>query len=232
VPWRTYQQDVATFFRSLGLEATTDEPVHGVRTTHSVDVAVRWTHFGLNLLWIIECKHWRRRVSKVHVLALQSIVEQVGADRGLMMCEAGFQTGAEEVARRSNVHLTSLSDLRVSAEYELGMIGLRTLLARVRECRRRYWQLDKLRRIQSGLRPPVGVFGYSVTATLEAVEAHINAGFAGHWPSRSADPTKAVLDRAVGVRTDAMGPAQLLRDLEPYVLEVERRLAASEGGKD
>jgi restriction system protein len=231
-PWRIYQEEVAVFFRSLGLQATTDELVYGVRTSHRVDVAVRWTRFGLNLFWIIECKRWRRRVSKVHVLALQSIVQQVGADRGLMMSEAGFQTGAEEVARRSNVHLMSLSDLRVSAENELGMIGLRSLLSRVGDCRRRYWQLDKDTRIQCGLRPPAGVFGYSVRATLDAVEAHINSGLAEQWPSGSADPADAVLVGAHGVRTDAMGPAELLRDLEPYLQEVERRLTAAEGGKE
>jgi hypothetical protein len=37
-PWREYQEDVAAFFRSLGLEAETDVTLQGVRTSHDLDV--------------------------------------------------------------------------------------------------------------------------------------------------------------------------------------------------
>ena len=38
--WEDYQEEVAVFFRSLGLNASTDVKVQGVRTTHDVDVLV------------------------------------------------------------------------------------------------------------------------------------------------------------------------------------------------
>jgi restriction system protein len=112
--WHDYQEEAATFFRDLGLEATTDETISGARGTHKVDVAVRTKRIGIPQLWIVECKLWRRSVGKLHVLALGNIVQDVGADRGIMLSESGFQAGAIRQAEHSNVTLTDLSDLRES----------------------------------------------------------------------------------------------------------------------
>lgn len=73
-PWRDYQEEAAEFFRSLGLDASTNVSVDGVRTTHDVDVLVRSHHAGFDVLWLVECKLWKTPVSKLHVLALREIV--------------------------------------------------------------------------------------------------------------------------------------------------------------
>lgn len=91
--WNRYQEEVASFFRSLGLEAETNATVQGIRTSHDIDVLVCSSHVGFDLIWIVECKHWGKRVSKLHVLALREIVADVGADRGILMAESGFQQG-------------------------------------------------------------------------------------------------------------------------------------------
>jgi hypothetical protein len=44
--WSGYQEEVAGFFRSLGLSATTNATIEGVRTSHDVDVVVRSKHAG------------------------------------------------------------------------------------------------------------------------------------------------------------------------------------------
>src|SRR5262249_38211470 len=64
--------------------------------------------------WIVECKWWRRAVSKVHVAALANIVQDVGADRGILLTETGFQTGATRLASLSNITLTSLTEWKES----------------------------------------------------------------------------------------------------------------------
>jgi hypothetical protein len=38
--WREYQEEAAALFRSLGLDAATDERVDGARGLHSVDVVL------------------------------------------------------------------------------------------------------------------------------------------------------------------------------------------------
>jgi restriction system protein len=37
--WQEDQEEAAVFFRSLGLDATTNHTVQGVRTTHDIDVS-------------------------------------------------------------------------------------------------------------------------------------------------------------------------------------------------
>jgi hypothetical protein len=39
--WKEYQEEVASSFRNLGLEADTDVSIEGVRTTHDIDVYVK-----------------------------------------------------------------------------------------------------------------------------------------------------------------------------------------------
>lgn len=49
--WSDYQEEVARFFRELGLDARTNVTIDGVRTTHDVDVVVRSRHTGLEVVW-------------------------------------------------------------------------------------------------------------------------------------------------------------------------------------
>lgn len=60
--WRTYQQEIADFFRSLGLAATVDAQVDGVRARHTIDVRVTFERFGIQHRWVVERKHWRSRI--------------------------------------------------------------------------------------------------------------------------------------------------------------------------
>ena len=70
VAWKEYQEEATSFFRSLGLDASTDVTVDGVRTTHDIDVLVKSHHVGFEITWVVECKHWKTRVSKLHVLGV------------------------------------------------------------------------------------------------------------------------------------------------------------------
>ena len=113
--WKDYQEETAAFFRGLGLDVQTGVRIKGARTHHEIDVLVRSHHVGFEVLWIVECKQWQSRVSKLHVLALRQIVTEVGADRGILVSEAGFQSGATEAAALTNVWVTSLATLRRTA---------------------------------------------------------------------------------------------------------------------
>jgi hypothetical protein len=169
--WSEYQEEVAQFFRDLGLTAETNAEIAGVRTTHKIDVVVRSKHAGFALMWLVECKQWKSPVPKEKVFALRSIVEDTGSDRGFIMAESGYQSGALEAARLTNTLLTSLRDLREPLAYELGTTKVESLWVRCDSCRSRYWAIDKQDRIDLGLRPDVGAAGYSGKIVIEAVEA-------------------------------------------------------------
>lgn len=150
--WKIYQEDVASYFRSLGLTATTNITVDGARTSHDVDVLVKSHHVGFDITWIVECKKWKTRITKLHVLALRQIVADVGADRGILLCEVGFQSGAQEAANLTNIQLTSIEEMRGAARDSIYAMQIRDLLDRAGSCRDRYWDISKDERIEHGLR--------------------------------------------------------------------------------
>ncbi len=223
--WRDYQEETAQFFESLGLEATTDKAVQGVRTSHKVDVFVKSQHVGFDVTWIVECKQWTSRVTKLHVLALREIVTDLGADRGILLSEAGFQSGAFEAATLTNVRLTSLDSLRNTARQEIDLMRLRDVHDHNHICKKRYWNLPKTRRIDCGLRPDLADGGYSATHFIDLVEKVLALAFRGSYPFEI-DGLSAVA--VLGDHRQFDTPQEVLALVEPIVADVEARLTACE----
>lgn len=133
--WKDYQEEAAEFFRSLGLKSSTDVKMKGVRTEHDVDILVKIDVAGLSIKWIIECKCWKSPVNKLHVLALREIVADLGVDRGIILCEVGFQSGAVEAANLTNVQVSSLDKLSITSRDAIASFRLKELFDRNSVCR-------------------------------------------------------------------------------------------------
>jgi hypothetical protein len=114
--WRRYQYDAAAYFRSIGFDAAVEAEIEGARGLHKLDVFVTGGIYGLAIRWVVECKDWSTNIPKEKVLALQSIIQDVGADRGILLSEVGFQSGAIRASRNTNITLTSLADLRSNSQ--------------------------------------------------------------------------------------------------------------------
>lgn len=117
--WKHYQNEIGEFFRGLGCDAEVEAKVVGVRAEHEIDVWVRFKKFGLETRWVIECKYWNSAVPKEKVLALRSVVEDVGADRGILISAGGFQSGAVRASEKTNITLTDLDGLKETAQEDL-----------------------------------------------------------------------------------------------------------------
>jgi hypothetical protein len=223
--WKEYQEEAAEFFRSIGLEAPTNHTVQGVRTKHAIDVYVKSHHVGFDTVWIVECKYWNTPVSKLHVLALREIVADLGADRGILLCEVGSQSGAFEAATLTNVHLTSLATLRGTASSEITAMRLRDLYDRAEACRVRYWGLPKDARIEKGLRPDVGAFGYSGNVIVELVSDLLAKALRGNYPF-AIDSMQCFA--VFGEEREFTSPTEILAVVEPALVDLEARLTACE----
>ncbi len=147
--WREYQESTANFFRRLGLSAQIECEVDGARGRHAIDVYVEGQLYGIPFKWIIECKAWKSSIPKEKVMALGAIVQDVGADRGFLLSESGFQSGALRVARNTNITLSSLDDLsaasdEVVADAAIGELHWRLQKAqnRLREIKRNQFDND------------------------------------------------------------------------------------------
>lgn len=233
--WDKYQEEVAQFFRDLGLDAKTNQTIKGVRTNHDIDVLVRSKYAGLEITWLVECKAWSSAVPKEKVFALRTIVEDTGADRGFMMAENGYQMGALQAARLTNILLTSLADLKETLAYELGISRLKTLLPRLESCRRRYWDIDKYARIKHGLRNEVGTFGYSGNRVIQAIDHTLKIALSSGFPVNY-DPLDAAFAAQglslepvkVGDAGAISSPNDLFESLHKELADLEQRLTAAE----
>jgi Restriction endonuclease len=117
--WREYQEQTADLFRALDCIVEINALVSGARARHDVDVLVRFVRFGLVTTWVVECKFWKSPVTKEKVLVLREVVDDLGADRGVLVSEAGFQSGAVRAAQSTNITLTSLAEMRETARTDL-----------------------------------------------------------------------------------------------------------------
>ena len=129
--WKAYQEEVAEFFRALGCDAQVEAIVTGARGVHEIDVWVQFKKFGLQVKWAVECKAWNTNVPKEKVLALQTMVNDIGADRGFLISTTGFQSGAIRASERTNITLTNLEDLRKITAHDLVHAALDSLKVRV-----------------------------------------------------------------------------------------------------
>src|SRR4029077_12876879 len=148
--WKLYQDETAKLFRELGCDVETDFEVAGARGKHRVDVYVGFSRFGLRQHWIVECKDWKRAVPEEKVLSLKAIVEDIGADRGILVSEAGHQSGALAVARHTNITLASIEELRQGAREELLSLGLQEIQRRAGRMKEFIFSLWKSERHEKG----------------------------------------------------------------------------------
>ena len=129
--WQQLQEDVARLFRSLGCNADVDARVQGIRALHKIDVWVRFDHFGLRHQWVIECKNWRKPVPKEKVLALKSQIDDIGADRGILIAQSGFQSGAWRAAKSTNIDLMDFGELKAVTNDDFLRIALESLAHKI-----------------------------------------------------------------------------------------------------
>lgn len=103
--WRDLQNQVNQLFQECGLESETDKTIRTVRGTVSVDVFAEDPSTKPTSTYLCECKHWQSAVPKSIVHAFRTVVNDYGANWGLIISSAGFQSGAHEAAANSNVRL-------------------------------------------------------------------------------------------------------------------------------
>lgn len=150
--WYIFQEQIRKHFISIGADAKTNVCIQGVRTKHDIDVFVKTKFLGEDITWLVEAKLWKSKVKKAEVLAFRSIIDDIGADRGFIVSNAGFQRGAIEAAQNTNVKLKTLEELKVNTKDMIEGEILKTYHKRLVLIEDRYWAHSKIVRIKYGLR--------------------------------------------------------------------------------
>ncbi|MEC8881470.1 MAG: restriction endonuclease [Pseudomonadota bacterium] len=160
--WQKYQEDTAVIFNSIGWTAEIGKYVEGVRGTHEVDVFVTFKQNGIDCQWVVECKYWNSSVPKEKVLALQSIVSDIGADKGVLISKKGFQSGAIKQSKKSNILLTSLDELKELAKKEILICRAENLEKELVNLNRTYDELVNQAYSKSGQYLKFGFLEYGI----------------------------------------------------------------------
>lgn len=102
--WQELEESTARILRECGHDVELHKTVQLARGTVEVDV---WAddHSLPPKIIVVECKHWKDSVPKAVVHGFRTVVGDSGANLGLIVSAAGFESGAVEAAAYSNVRL-------------------------------------------------------------------------------------------------------------------------------
>jgi len=109
--WRDLQERTAAILRECGFDAQTDVSIEHVRGTSDLDVRAEDKSPPPRLV-ICECKLWGKPVNKSTVHAFRTVVGDAGADTGYLISSKGFQSGAIESAKSTNVKLVTWEEFQ------------------------------------------------------------------------------------------------------------------------
>lgn len=182
IDWYNFQEEICNYFKSLGFNAETNKTIQGVRTTHDIDVYVQTKFMGQDLIWIIEAKKWKTKINKLQVLGLRTIIDDIGADRGFIISELGFQKGAFEASIKTNVTLLTFQELKLLTKVFVEDDILELFEERIKLIYRRYWAHSKQIRKDYDLRLEIGDTHYSVTFVIQTAEWAIKSARLKKYP--------------------------------------------------
>lgn len=101
--WRQLQTVCASLLQEIGLEAETEKVLELPRGKVEIDVYAADQSAILPSVCAVECKNWKRKVPKSVVHAFRTVVGECGATHGFIISAIGFQAGAIDAAKYTNV---------------------------------------------------------------------------------------------------------------------------------
>ena len=111
--WQDLQAKVAQLFAEMDYEVETPKLVNlAGRGKKEVDVWVRDPMASINQIYLIECKFWNTKVPQDTVHGFKTVMEGAGANTGFIISKLGFQSGAYEAIRFTNIHLLTFEELQ------------------------------------------------------------------------------------------------------------------------
>lgn len=103
--WVGLQNSVAEIFKGCGFDVQVEKKIKTVRGEVEIDVYVIDNTSIPKSVFICECKNWANSVPQEKVHALYSVVQNSGANFGLLISKNGFQSGAYEASENTNISL-------------------------------------------------------------------------------------------------------------------------------
>lgn len=110
--WKDLQVKVSNIFSDLKYIVEIEKNIHTVRGIVNIDVHCENSSINPKEIVISECKHWNSAVPKSVVHSFRTVVSDYGANAGYLISKEGFQSGAYEAAKNSNIFLMSFDEFQ------------------------------------------------------------------------------------------------------------------------
>lgn len=169
--WYKFQEEIKEHFESLGAIARTNVSITGARASHDIDILVTPKFFGKEIMWVVEAKNWTSNVPKEKAMALLSIVQDIGADRGFIISNKGFQKGAIKCVQNTNITLTNFEEFKNSTKDFVSTEVIKHYEVRFKLLHGKYWAHTKRIRRDYDLRHDIcSSSPFSGTTLLSFIE--------------------------------------------------------------
>ena len=112
IDWRDLQRKVHLLLTQIGLKAEIEKTLSTPRGNVEVDVYAIDTNSVDQISYIIECKNWNQAVNQSIIHAFTTVMHETGGDIGYIISKKGFQAGAKEYSRYTNIRLFTFDDFQ------------------------------------------------------------------------------------------------------------------------
>lgn len=116
--WKDLQAKVAQLLSDVGYECEVEKDIQTARETINIDVYATRKKATPQVEILCECKHWSNRVPKTVVHAFRTAVSDFGANLGMIISKAGFQSGSYEAAKNTNILLLNWTEFQDYFKFE------------------------------------------------------------------------------------------------------------------
>lgn len=103
--WVDLQNEVSKIFLECGFESETPKIIETVRGKVEIDVYAIDSSLKPELVYLCECKHWKSAVPQTIIHSFRTVVSDFGANWGLIISLNGYQSGAFEATKNTNIKL-------------------------------------------------------------------------------------------------------------------------------
>ena len=111
--WKKFEEAVTSIQKNIapGARTTINEKIKGKSgTVRQIDIVIRYNIGQYSILVVADCKDWKNPVDIGNVGQFIDMVEDVGANKGALICNAGFTDGARNRATEKGIDLLKVID--------------------------------------------------------------------------------------------------------------------------
>lgn len=101
--WQDLQTGVQRIFRNVGLRADVEVDLETPRGSVNVDVLAVDVRSVDKIRYIVECKNWGSAVPQSVVHSFTTVMQETGANIGLIISKHGLQQGAKRYTQNTNI---------------------------------------------------------------------------------------------------------------------------------